>query len=46
MIEKRSKRRCRSKILPLLAFAKIAKNRKLDDFSGVCWAILHSFDAN
>ena len=40
MIEKRSMRRCGSKILPLLAFAK---NRKLDDFSAVCCEILHSF---
>ena len=32
MTEKRSKRRCCSKMLPL-AFAKIEKNRRLDDFS-------------
>ena len=37
MIEKRSKRRCCSKLLPLLAFAK---NRKPDD---LCCEIWHSF---
>ena len=42
MTDKLSKRRCCSKILPL-AFAKIAKNRKLDKFSTVCCEMLHFF---